>query len=241
MKSEPPKPDTPTPKRPSLIARLGTSLEAEVVIALALLAGLLLAFVLIAGLVTYGATGPLDERIMLVFRTPQDLSDPIGPKWFEEAVRDVTALGSTTVLSLLIICVTTFLALTRRARIALTVLACTLSGTAMSSLAKLAFARPRPELVPHSVEVYTASFPSGHALMSAVVYLTLSVLVARTQPDRRVKLFIMIFAVAITLLVGLSRIYLGVHWPTDVLAGWCLGAVWATLCWLFARHILEPQ
>ena len=241
MKSEPLKPDTPTPADPSLIAQLGASLEAEVVAALALLAGLLFAFVLIAGLVTYGATGPLDERIMLALRTQQDLSDPIGPKWFEEAVRDVTALGSTTVLSLLIICVTTFLALTHRARIALTVLTCTLSGTAMSSLAKLSFARPRPGLVPHSVEVYTASFPSGHALMSAVVYLTLSVLVARTQPDRRVKLFIMIFAVAITLLVGLSRIYLGVHWPTDVLAGWCLGAVWATLCWLLARHTLEPR
>lgn len=218
-----------------------TWFEAEVLVVLGLVAGLLLAFFVVAGLVADGTTKPLDERIMLAFRNAGDLSDPVGPAWFEEAVRDFTALGSTTVLSLLVICVTTFFALTRRARVALTVLACTLAGTAVSSLAKLMFARPRPDLVPHSVEVYTASFPSGHALMSTVVYLTLAVLVARTQADLHVRAAIMAFAVVIALLVGISRIYLGVHWPSDVLAGWCLGALWAALCWLVVRRTLQPR
>jgi undecaprenyl-diphosphatase len=86
--------------------------------------------------------------------------------------------------------------------------------------------------VPHGAEVYTASFPSGHSMMSAIVYLTLGALVARTQPDHGVKVYIMTIAVALTLMVGVSRVYLGVHWPTDVLAGWSLGGVWALLSWL---------
>ena len=97
---------------------------------------------------------------------------------------------------------------------------------------KFAFARPRPELVPHGAEVYTASFPSGHSMMSAIVYLTLGALLARTQPDRGVKIYILTIAVVLTVLVGASRVYLGVHWPTDVLAGWTLGGMWALLCWM---------
>jgi undecaprenyl-diphosphatase len=211
-------------------------LEAEILIGLAIAAGLGLGFVLIAGYISDGSPLPIDERIMLSMRTATDISDPVGPKWLEEAVRDFTALGSTAVLSLIVISVAIFLAMTQNGQLALTVLAGTISGTALSSFAKLHFARPRPELVPHEVAVYTASFPSGHALMSAVVYLTLGVLIARTQPAFRVRAFIMGFAVFLTLLVGVSRVYLGVHWPTDVLAGWCLGALWATLCWMLTRQ-----
>lgn len=204
---------------------------------------LLVGFVLIAGSVSEGELKTFDEGIMLSLRTAQDVSDPIGPKWFEEGVRDVTALGSTTVLTLLVIAVTIYLYLTQRGRTALIVLACTISGTLLSSLVKLAFDRPRPNLVPHQVEVYTASFPSGHSLMSAVVYLTLGALIARTQREFSVRAAIMGMAIFVTVLVGLSRVYLGVHWPSDVLAGWCLGALWATLCWMFARSFaktLEP-
>ncbi len=210
-------------------------LEAEVLMGLALIAGLALSFLLVAGAVD-GGTLPMDERIMLSMRTASDISDPIGPKWVEEAVRDFTALGSTAVLTLLVLSVVIFLSLTERRRLAVTVLLCTLTGTALSNAAKYFFARPRPDLVPHQVEVYTASFPSGHALMSAVVYLTLAVLISRTQRSFAAKAFITGFGVFITLLVGVSRVYLGVHWPTDVLAGWCLGALWATLCWLVTRR-----
>lgn len=220
--------------RESAPARTGSWLEAEVLIGLALAAGLAVGFLLVANIVT-GGTLPIDERIMLSMRTAGDISDPVGPKWVEEAVRDFTALGSTAVLTLLVASVVIFLLLTQRRRMALTVLICTVSGTALSNLAKYLFDRPRPDLVPHQVEVYTASFPSGHALMSAVVYLTLAVLISRTQTTFAAKAFIMGFAVFITMLVGVSRVYLGVHWPTDVLAGWCLGALWATLCWLVTR------
>jgi undecaprenyl-diphosphatase len=103
-------------------------------------------------------------------------------------------------------------------------------------MTKLGFARPRPELVPHGAEVYTHSFPSGHAMLSAVIYLTLGVLVAASQEDRRIKQYVLCVAVLLTVLVGMSRVYLGVHWPSDVLAGWALGASFACLGWLIFRR-----
>lgn len=237
ISNETPDPFEDTPRDASMIGRLRSWLEVEMVFALAVSAGLALLFVMVVGWISDGSPTALDERIMLSMRTAQDLSDPVGPKWLEEAVRDITALGSTTVLSLLVISVTVFLLMTGRRRLALTTLIGTSTGTALSSIAKVHFARPRPELVPHQVEVYTASFPSGHALMSAVVYLTLGVIIAHTQPEARVRALIMGLAVFITLLVGVSRVYLGVHWPTDVLAGWCLGGLWATICWMVTRAI----
>ena len=105
---------------------------------------------------------------------------------------------------------------------------------ALSTLLKLAFQRPRPDLVPHGAEVYTASFPSGHAMLSAVTYLTLAALLIQVQVQWRAKTYVLALAVLVTLLIGVSRVYLGVHWPTDVLAGWCIGAAWALLCWLAA-------
>jgi undecaprenyl-diphosphatase len=112
------------------------------------------------------------------------------------------------------------------------VFAAVVSGTVVSQLLKVGFARSRPDLVPYGTEVYTASFPSGHAMMAAVVYLTLGTLLARTESRRRVKSYVMAIAAVLTLLVGLSRIYLGVHWPSDVAAGWALGAGWSALAWL---------
>ena len=147
-------------------------------------------------------------------------------------MRDFTALGSTGVLTLMVLSVAGFLAMTRKGHAAIFVLVSVVGGMLISQTMKWAFARPRPDLVPHGAEVYTASFPSGHSMMSAVVYLTLGALLARTQSDRAVKVYILTIAVSLTVLVGISRVYLGVHWPTDVLAGWSLGGVWALLCWL---------
>jgi undecaprenyl-diphosphatase len=127
-----------------------------------------------------------------------------------------------------------FLLIVRKRAAALLVLASVGGGTALSFAMKAAFDRPRPDLVEHGVEVATASFPSAHAMLAAVTYLTLGALLARVQPKRSVKAYLLGVAVVLTLLIGLSRVYLGVHWPTDVLAGWCVGAAWATACWLVA-------
>ncbi len=195
-------------------------------------ATLVLAFVKIAEEVMEGDTGGIDRRLLLSLRNPANLADPIGPRWLEEMMRDFTALGGVGVVVLLVAGVAGFLALTGKRRTALLVLAAITGGIALSMLTKAGFARPRPDLVPHGSIVYTSSFPSGHSTMSAVVYLTLGALLARTQSAARVKLYVMGGAALLTLLVGVSRVYLGVHWPSDVLAGWVLGSAWAVLSWL---------
>ena len=206
--------------------------ERMTLIALILAAGVLFAFAKIADAVGDGGTRAFDEWLLVALRSPGNLADPIGPKWFEEMMRDFTAMGSTGVLTLMVITIAGFLTMTRKGHAALFVLASVIGGVLISQSMKWAYARPRPELVPHGAEVYTASFPSGHSMMAAVVYLTLGALLARTLADRPVKVYVLAVAVFATILVGVSRVYLGVHWPTDVLAGWTLGAAWALICWL---------
>jgi undecaprenyl-diphosphatase len=107
-----------------------------------------------------------------------------------------------------------------------------LGGLAINNLLKLAFARPRPDFVTHAARVFTTSFPSGHATLSAITYLTIGALLARAYPSSTVSLYFMSLAIFLTVLIGISRIFLGVHYPTDVLGGWCLGAAWAIGCWM---------
>jgi len=214
-----------------LIARVA-DIERTVLVAVILGAAALFVFAKIANEVGQGSTRAFDEWLLLSLRTPGDPAVPIGPKRVQELMRDITALGSTGVLTIMVLSVAGFLAMTRKGHAAMLVLVSVVGGTLISQTTKFAFARPRPDLVPHGAEVFTASFPSGHSMMSAVVYLTLGALLARTQADRGVKVYIMTIAVALTVLVGISRVYLGVHWPTDVLAGWSLGGLWALLCWL---------
>jgi undecaprenyl-diphosphatase len=123
----------------------------------------------------------------------------------------------------------------RKRNAAVLVAAAVGGGLLLSALFKAGFDRPRPDLVSHLSQVYTTSFPSGHSMMSAVAYLTLGALLAQLHKGRAVQAFILAVAILITVLVGLSRVYLGVHWPTDVLAGWAAGAAWACLCWLVAQ------
>jgi undecaprenyl-diphosphatase len=193
---------------------------------------LLFVFAVLADEVAEGDTRAFDERVLLALRVAGDPADPIGPRWFEEMMRDFTAIGGTGVLVLMVLAVAGFLTLTGKGYAALAVIVAVSGGTLLSQTMKWAYARPRPELVPHGAEVYTASFPSGHAMMSAIVYLTLGAMLARTQSGQAVKAYIIGVAIFLTVLVGTSRVYLGVHWPTDVLAGWALGALWASVCWL---------
>ena len=211
--------------------------ELATLVALALVAGGVWAFVEIAEEVTTGDSRALDERLLLALRASGDPSDPIGPEWLEEAMRDFTALGGLGVLTLLTAAVGCYLVLLRKTHALWLLLGAVLGALLLSSLLKYGYARPRPELVPHGSLVITPSFPSGHSTLSAATYLTLGVLVARVLPERRLKAFAILFAATLAGLVGASRVYLGVHWPTDVLAGWTLGAAWAVCCWVLARFL----
>ncbi|WP_090110326.1 phosphatase PAP2 family protein [Limimaricola pyoseonensis] len=199
------------------------------------LAGLL--FFLLAGEVVEGDTKAFDEWLLLLLRNPADLSDPVGPLWFEEIARDMTALGGVFWLTLLTLWVAGYLALSRHFGTMWFMLLAIGGGTLLSRGAKLFFDRPRPDLVPHESIVYTASFPSGHSMLSAVVYFTLAVMLSRLEARRLMKIYILTAAILLTGVVGMSRVYLGVHWPTDVLAGWSAGAAWATACFLVARWL----
>lgn len=205
-----------------------------VLIWIAMLFGGAWAFVELADEVQEGETRRIDESLLLSLRNPADLSDPLGPAWVEEMGRDFTALGGVGVLTFITLGVLGYLLLSRRFRAALFTLVAVSGGMLFSMVLKIGFDRPRPELVPHESIVYTASFPSGHSMMAAVTYLTLAALLSRIHSQPELKAYLLIFAMLITLLTGISRVYLGVHWPTDVLAGWAAGAAWAALCWLTA-------
>lgn len=194
--------------------------------------GTLWLFIALASDVIEGETHGFDRRILLALRNPADLSDPIGPAWVEEMMRDFSGLGSTAVLTVLTAAAVAYLLLAGKDRTALVVLLSIGSGQILSTALKLFFERPRPDLVPHATVVYTSSFPSGHSTMSAIVYLTLGALLARVEARRRERVFLVVLGALLTFLVGTSRVYLGVHWPTDVLGGWTIGAAWALLWWL---------
>jgi len=201
-------------------------------------AALLGGFGLIADAVTDGDTLGLDNAVLMALRTPGDPADPIGPAWLGEAVRDITALGSFSVLGIIVVLVFAYLLLVGKHRTGWFMVFAVVGGTIISTVLKTLFDRPRPDLT-GVAEVFTASFPSGHATVSAVVFLTIGAMLAEASPERQLKRFFVGVAIALTLLVGVSRIYLGVHYPTDVLAGWSLGAAWALLCTTAAHFVRE--
>jgi undecaprenyl-diphosphatase len=191
-------------------------------------------FLALSDEVSENETAPIDQAVILAMRVPGHPSDPIGPPMFEEAVRDVTALGGTTVLILVAVMACLGLLYFRKRREAAVFLATVLSAEIVSEGLKLVFSRPRPNLVPHGAYVYSHSFPSGHSLLSAATFLTLAAILSATQSQRRFKVFVFTMAILLTAAIGLSRVYLGVHWPSDVLGGWTLGAAFA----LVARLLL---
>ncbi len=209
--------------------------EARVLISLMLAAGALWAFLKIAGEMVEGDTAAIDRDLTLALRTPGSPDDPIGSRHLEEVVRDITALGGTTIVTTVTLVSVLAFAFNRKPRHALVMTGAVLLATLSSNTFKGFFDRPRPDLVPHGVSVYSASFPSGHSTMAAATYLTLAMLVASLETRRRSKAMVYSVAGLVLLGVGFSRVYLGVHWPTDVLAGWCLGAVWALAGWITLR------
>lgn len=197
---------------------------------------LLWGFLSLADEVMEGDTSTMDTRIVRAFRKADDPSRPIGPDWVENSLLDLTALGGPTVLGLVVVSVTGFLLLQTRYHTAIVVLATAASGEIANFAMKNLFQRPRPTVVPHLRDVSSTSFPSGHAMESAIIYLTLGAILMRLAERRVTKIYCMGIAIVLTLLVGISRVYLGVHYPTDVAAGWMFGFFWASLCWFVSRR-----
>ncbi|MBI1417612.1 MAG: phosphatase PAP2 family protein [Limimaricola sp.] len=219
------------------LRRFWQDLTPGALILLALVAAGLWAFGGLADMVEDKGQPGFDARLLLAFRHPADLARPLGPPALAEAMRDLSALGSTLTLTLVALAVAGWQWLAGRGRAAVLMLVAAGGGALVSTLAKIVIARPRPEVVPHLTFVDTASFPSGHSMMSAVVYLTLAVVLAHAETGKGQRMFALGLAILLTLGVGVSRVYLGVHWPTDVLAGWALGAAWALAVWLIVGLI----
>lgn len=203
---------------------------------LAIMAGVFL-FLKLGSEIMEGESFAIDRMVLEGLRTSTDRAVPIGPRWLELAMIDITAMGGVTVLTLLTALTAGYLLASRKAGTVLFLVAAIGGGAIVSSILKSGYVRPRPDLVQHLVEVHSTSFPSGHAMNSAITYLTLGVLLARAEKDRRVRIYLMSVAIVLTLIIGTSRVYLGVHWPSDVVAGWCVGACWAALCSIVARAL----
>lgn len=211
--------------------------ELWILVGMLMLLGATLLLVNLAGEVLDGDTLEFDKRLLSSLRKADNPAQPIGPWWVEQAAIDLTALGGPTVLGLTVLGVVGFLVLHGMHRNAAFVFLASAGGWLLNDLLKELFARPRPQVVPHLREVMTLSFPSGHALTSAAVFLTLGALLMRVAERRLVKFYCMFVATLATLLVGSTRVYLGVHYPTDVLAGWLIGVSWALFCWLLERSL----
>lgn len=167
--------------------------------------------------------------------------DPRGPAWLEEGAGDLTSLGGIAVLGLFAIIAMTFLLVQRKRLSALLLTLGLAGGVGLSEGLKAVFERERPPLNYQAVETLNASFPSGHALLSTVFYLSLGVMLTRAFPQRRLKVMVIGTAILLALLVGLTRIYLGAHWASDVFAGWSVGAAWAMALWLVSWAIARFQ
>lgn len=207
-------------------------LETRTLVVLVALVGVPSLFLTIAGEMAEGETAALDRRLLLALRSPGDPSDPLGPRWFEESVRDITALGGFTVVTLLTIVATLLLLFHQRRREALIFAGTVIFAYASSEVLKAFYDRDRPMIVAHGSIVYSQSFPSGHSTAAAATFLTLATVLASFEARRRTKGLIYALAITGMFAVGVSRVYLGVHWPTDVLAGWALGATWALAAWI---------
>jgi undecaprenyl-diphosphatase len=202
---------------------------------MAVIAGAAFAFVKLAGEMSEGETRAFDMAVLQALHPGPDSRDPIGPVWLHYAAGDLTSIGSVSILLVLTTAVAGFLLLNRKRLEAGIMVVALGGGLALSQLLKGVFERARPPDAYRAVEALNYSFPSGHAMLSAVVYLTLGAMIARIAPGKRSRIYVMSTAIALTLLVGATRVYLGVHWASDVLGGWCVGAAWATACWLFER------
>lgn len=228
--------------RPTL-SRIGK--DALLIMAALGILAVIFAFAYIASEVSEGGTLSVDRAILVAMRTDGDLTDAMGPEWVEDWMRDITALGSAAVLVLVTLFACGFLIFRGQFGSLVMLIASMAGGIGVSTLLKGLFMRTRPDLV-RVPEHLSTSFPSGHSMMSAVAYLTLGFILSASVKPFWFKVYILSTAVALTFLVGFSRMFLAVHYPTDVLAGWMAGLAWAGAClltaeWLQNRGAIQPE
>lgn len=216
-------------------------IDAKILVTFLVIAVLAYAFTKLASEVMEGDTEAFDRYLITALRDPADTAKPIGPGWVNSALLDMTALGGVAGLTLITAIVAGYLVIAKKTAMAAFLVGSIAGGAILSTLLKQLFHRARPDVVAHLVEVNTTSFPSGHAMNSAVVYLTLGALLARAQSEHRLRVYILTVAIFLTLVIGISRVYLGVHWPSDVMAGWMVGGAWATMCSLLARSLQQKR
>lgn len=223
-------------RAPRPIARLLAPEHRALALALLVVGGVWL-FAFLAFAVLHGDSRALDEAALRALRDPRAPDHLRGPAWLASTARDVTSLGSHAVLVPLLVASAGFLLLLRKKVMALAVLASGGGAMLLERALKDRFLRPRPLIVPRLVPAWNPSFPSGHALLSSAIYLSIAVLVVRLVPYRRVRLYVLALAALLVGLIGFSRVLLGVHYPTDVVAGWIVGGLWALLCGVGARAL----
>ena len=217
-----------------------SSREIIILFNLFLIVTALLAFTYIAAEVTRGESKFLDDFLIKYLRHDGSFlsADNL---WLTGMMTDITALGGATVIFMITSAVVFYLLIQRQREFMWLILIATIGGAILSFGLKEIFARERPPLIFHLLTVKSLSFPSGHAMMSSMVYLTQGALLAKVQTNKNLRVYILLVAILLVFLIGISRIYLGVHYPTDVFAGWSAGLAWASLCWLAARYLQRKR
>lgn len=198
--------------------------------------GLILLFVLLAAAVSLHLSMGFDRAIILSLRDSTNIARPLGPDWLPETMRDITSLGSVVVALGFAAVLSGYLLLSGYRGAAALLFGSALGALVLNDLLKFAIDRPRPDAILQTARVFTSGFPSGHATLSCVTYLSAAALLGQ----RRARTYLMIIAILVAALIGFSRIYLGVHFPTDILGGWCIGAAWVCCCYPAIRA-LRPR
>ena len=208
------------------------------------LSGLLLILIIVSlcglALRHYGPAF-FDEPLLLWFRLSDDSAQLAGPQWLTSFWSALSWTGNTLPRITAALVIILGLLLLHHRHSALFMSYVLLSGVTFTVLLKLAIARPRPQLVTHLDYFSSQSFPSGHTLNSTLFYLTTAWVIASLLPSRVLRYLLYTFAIMLSLVTGISRIALGVHWPSDVLAGWVLEATWLTLWVMLVREPLTKS